>query len=87
MGKVYQCWWRKCREIIFVFCSRFGYQKFYVLRPFMYDIFTDFPSYIPSSVALFSFLSWAKAEALHGLQVDAACSITQPGPQAYQHSP
>jgi hypothetical protein len=33
MGRIYQCWWRICREIN-VF-SRFEYHMFYVLYPFV----------------------------------------------------
>jgi hypothetical protein len=38
MGQVYQCWWRICREID-VF-SRFEYNMFYVLYPFVTYLLT-----------------------------------------------
>jgi hypothetical protein len=39
MGQVYQCWWRICREIN-VFFSRFEYNMFYVLFPFVTYLLT-----------------------------------------------
>jgi hypothetical protein len=44
MGKVYQCWWRTCRETN-VF-SRFQYHMFYVLYMYICGIFTDSQSYM-----------------------------------------
>jgi hypothetical protein len=39
LGKLYQCWWRICREIN-AFFSGFEYHMFYVLHPFVSYLLT-----------------------------------------------